>query len=52
MKHHFILLTTINNIEVAVNVAAIAAIYEEESYRMIQLVGLAGTVGPMIHSSV
>jgi hypothetical protein len=46
MNHHFILLTTINNIEVAVNVAAIADIYEEESYRMIQLVGLAGTVGP------
>ena len=33
MKHHFILLTTIENVEVAVNVEKIAAIYEHGEYR-------------------
>lgn len=33
MKHHFVLLTTVENVEVAVNVDRIAAIYEHGEYR-------------------
>jgi len=33
MKHHFILLTTVEDVEVAVNVERIAAIYEHGEYR-------------------
>jgi hypothetical protein len=33
MKHHFVLLTTVENVEVAVNVERIAAIYEHGEYR-------------------
>lgn len=33
MKHHFILLTTVEDVEVAVNVERIAAIYEDGKYR-------------------
>ena len=33
MRSHFILLTTVDNVEVAVNVERIAAIYEHGEYR-------------------
>jgi len=35
MKHHFILLTTVDNEEVAVNVDRIIAIYEHGEYRSV-----------------
>lgn len=40
MKHHFILLTTTENVEVAVNVETIAAVYEHGEYRSLLIVGI------------
>lgn len=39
MKHHFILLTTVENVEVAVNVELIAAIFEHYEYRSLLIPG-------------
>lgn len=39
MKHHFILLTTVENLEVAVNVELIAAIFEHYEYRSLLIPG-------------
>lgn len=40
MRSHFILLTTTENVEVAVNVETIAAVYEHGEYRSLLIVGI------------